>query len=126
MPDYKKYYTIPAPPDEVYRALTIPTAIQLWTNEPVVMSEEPDTEFSLWSDSITGRNISFITDKQIVQQWYFGDIEPASIVTIKLYMDGANTSLHLVHTNIPEPDYEDIIYGWTYVYIASLIQFFKE
>jgi uncharacterized protein YndB with AHSA1/START domain len=33
MKDYKKYFTISAPPEEVYMALTNPATIQLWTGE---------------------------------------------------------------------------------------------
>jgi len=37
------------------------------------MSEEPGSEFSLWEGDITGRNIEFIKDRKVIQEWYFGD-----------------------------------------------------
>ena len=40
MKDFKKYYTIQAPPDEVYLALTNPITIELWTGDDVEMSTE--------------------------------------------------------------------------------------
>jgi len=124
MKDYKKYFIIPAPPDEVYRALTTETAIQLWTGEKVQMEALPGSEFSLWDGSITGRNLKFEPENKIVQQWYFGEHEAESIVTIKLHPHKDGTSFELRHSNIPDEDYDDIVEGWNDTYIASLIDFF--
>ena len=126
MKDFKKYYMINAEPELVYKALTNAATLQLWTGSPAIMSEEPETEFSLWDDSICGKNISFIPGKQIVQEWYFGDQEPASIVTINLHADKTRTSMEVRHSNIPDEDYEDISIGWTETYVASLSAFYSE
>ncbi|MBE7178501.1 MAG: ATPase, partial [Mucilaginibacter polytrichastri] len=39
--DFKKYYTIPASPEDVYLALTNSATLLAWTGEPAEMSEEP-------------------------------------------------------------------------------------
>ena len=122
---FKKYYIIPAPPEEVYNALTNPLAIRLWTGEPVTMSTEPGSEFSLWGDSIEGKNLEFIPDKKIVQQWYFGDMDEASIVTIILHPHAHGTSAELKHSNIPDSEFDDITEGWNNVYFKSLHEFFE-
>jgi len=88
------------------------------------MSEEPGSEFSLWDGSIVGKNIEFDDGKKIVQQWYFGDQEEPSIVTLKLHPHAAGTSLEVRHTNIPDNDYEDITDGWTHTYMAALEDFY--
>jgi uncharacterized protein YndB with AHSA1/START domain len=127
MKDYKKYFIIPAPPEELFIALTNPATIQLWTGEPAVMSLEPGSEFSLWEDSIVGRNLEFEIGKKIVQQWYFGEDEEApSIVTIKLHPHAHGTSVELRHTNIPDEEYDDIVEGWNDVYFASLVDFYGQ
>lgn len=129
MKDFKKYYTIPAPPEEVYNALTNPTAIKLWSGEDAEMSTEPDSEFSLWEGSIVGKNLEFIDGKKIVQQWYFGnelDDTSASIVTILLHAKGNGTSVELKHNNIPDEDFNDIVEGWNDVYFGALHEFFSE
>jgi activator of HSP90 ATPase len=125
MKDFKKYYHIPASPEEIYLALTTPATIQLWTGEPAEMTAEAGTEFSLWDGSIVGRNIEFEPGKKIVQQWYFDTQEDDSIVTIKLHPDSQGTSVELKHTNIPDADYDDITDGWNNVYFASLIEFYS-
>lgn len=124
MKDYKKYYLVNATPEEIYMALTNPVTIQLWTGEPAEMSTEPGSEFSLWEGSISGKNLEFEPNKKIVQQWYFGEQEEPSIVTIKLHPDKHGTSLELRHTNIPDTDYDDIVNGWNDVYIGSIQDFF--
>jgi uncharacterized protein YndB with AHSA1/START domain len=125
MKDYKKYYLIPASPDEVYMALTNPATLQLWTGEKAEMSTVPGSEFSLWEESIVGRNLEFIPGKKIVQQWYFGDQENDSIVTIILHPHKQGTSVELRHTNIPDEDYEQIIEGWDENYFGSLLDFYE-
>ncbi|GAA4308845.1 hypothetical protein GCM10023149_02930 [Mucilaginibacter gynuensis] len=124
MKDYKKYYIIPATPEEIYMALTNPVTIQLWTGDPAEMSTEPGSEFSLWEGSIVGKNIEFEPNKKVVQQWYFDGQTEESIVTIKLHDDKHGTSVELRHTNIPDEAYEDITDGWDNVYFGSLEDFF--
>jgi uncharacterized protein YndB with AHSA1/START domain len=126
MKDFKKYYVITAPPEDVYLALTNPLTIQLWSGEEAEMSIEPGSEFSLWDGSIVGVNLEFEPNKKIVQQWYFGDREEKSIVTIKLHAAPEGTSVELRHSNIPDEDYEDIIDGWNNMYFGSLIDFYDE
>lgn len=125
MRDFKKYFIVPAPPEEVYLALTLPATIQLWTGEEAEMSTEPGSEFSLWEGSITGRNISFEEGKKIVQEWYFGEQEEPSIVTIKLHSHKQGTSAELVHTNIPDEAYDEMVEGWNDNYFGLLIAFYE-
>jgi len=126
MKDFKKYYIIAATPEEVYLALTIEPTIELWTGAKAQMQAEPDTEFSLWEDSIVGKNIEFEENKKIVQQWYFGEENEPSIVTIKLHPHKQGTSVELIHTNIPDEDFDNITDGWNQDYFGSLIDFYAE
>jgi activator of HSP90 ATPase len=125
MKDFKKYYIIPAAPEEIYLALTNPATIQLWTGDPAEMSTEPGSEFSLWEGNITGRNIAFEENKKIIQEWYFGEQEPASIVTIKLHPHKQGTSVELSHTNIPDEAYEEMVEGWNENYFGLLEEFYN-
>lgn len=126
MKEFKKYYIIPAPPEDVYRALTNANTLHLWTGEPAEMSAEAGSEFSLWDGSIAGKNIEFIPDKKVVQQWYFGEQPEASIVSITLHPHKHGTSAELKHTNIPSEDYQDITEGWDETYFGALIDFYTE
>ncbi|HYG19023.1 MAG TPA: SRPBCC domain-containing protein [Ohtaekwangia sp.] len=126
MKDFKKYYVVAASPEEIYLALTNPLTIRLWSGDEAEMSEEPGAEFALWDGSISGRNIEFEKNRKIVQQWYFGEQEEPSVVTIKLHPQDKDTSVEVKHTNIPDQDYEDIVDGWDNIYMASLIEFYED
>ncbi len=126
MKDLKKYYIIPAVPEDVYLALTNPATIYLWTGEEAEMSTVPGSEFSLWEGSIVGKNLEFVEGKKIVQEWYFGDQDNPSIVTILLHPDKKGTSAELRHTNIPDEDYDDIVEGWDTEYFGALQEFYEE
>lgn len=125
MKDFKKYYIIPAPPEEVYLALTFAPTIMLWTGAKAEMTPEPGTEFSLWDGSIVGKNLEFDPGKKIVQQWYFGDQSEESIVTIKLHAHPQGTSVEVRQTNIPDEDYDALVEGWNEEYFRSLQEFYE-
>lgn len=124
MKDFKKYYLLAGKPEEVYNALTNPATIQLWSGDPAEMSTEPGSEFSLWGESISGKNLEFIPGKKIVQEWYFGDQEEKSIVTIIIHDHKQGSSVELRQTNIPDEDYHNIVDGWNVNYFGSLDEFF--
>lgn len=124
MKNIKRYYTLKAAPADVYNALTNSRMLEIWTGEEVVMSAEAGTEFSLWNGSISGLNLEFEQNRKIVQQWFFGDQENDSIVTIKLHPDKKGTSVELNHTNIPDEAYENISDGWDEDYFGALRELF--
>jgi activator of HSP90 ATPase len=126
MKDYKKYYIIGASPEDIYKALTNPATIQLWTGEKADMSTEPGSEFSLWDGSIMGKNLEFEENRKIVQHWYFDGQEAQSIVTIILHPHKQGTSLELRHSNIPDDDYDSFVDGWNSSYFGSLQEFYEE
>lgn len=126
MKDFKKYFTLNAPPEEVYAALTNAATIKLWSGEEAEMSEVPGSEFSLFDGSIVGKNISFQKDFAIVQQWYFDGQEEESIVTIKLHPHKEGTSVEVRQVNIPDEAFEDISEGWNEYYFANLEEFYDE
>jgi uncharacterized protein YndB with AHSA1/START domain len=125
MKDFKKYYVLAATPEEVYNALVNPIALRLWTGEEAVMSEKPGSEFSLWEGSIEGRNLAFEKNRKVEQEWYFGDQETPSIVTLLLHPHPKGTSVELRHTHIPDEAWDDITEGWTESYFAALQDFFS-
>jgi uncharacterized protein YndB with AHSA1/START domain len=126
MKTYKKYFHIPTEPENVYLALTKDMSMKLWTGGEVEFVEEVGTEFSMWDGDIVGKNLEFIPGKKIVQEWYFGDENEPSVVTIKLHPDKKGTSLEFVQTNIPDEDYEDFTDGIEEQYIGGLLDFFEE
>lgn len=126
MQELRKYYRIKGTPTEIYAALTNPFSITLWTGSQAEMKEEPGTEFSLFDGDIEGVNLAFEKDSKIVQEWYFGDHEKKSIVTITLRPDRHYTKIELHHTNIPDDAFDDMAHGWDTYYFGGLKEFFEK
>jgi len=124
MKEIKKYYKLNASPADVYNALTNQIMIEIWTGEKAQFKAEPDTEFSMWDGSITGRNLEFQQDKLIRQIWYFEDVE--SEVTFKFHPEKKGTSVELHQTNIPDDAYENISEGWDSDFFGSLEELFND
>lgn len=125
MKTFKKTFKINAEPADVYSAITNPFTIELWSGYPAAMSEEPGSEFSLWEGDITGKNLDFVKDKKVVQEWYFGDQIERSIVTITIHPEKENSVVVVEHTNIPDGDYDEIALGWQEYYIGAILNFFN-
>jgi len=125
MKTFKKTFKINAEPSDVYAALTNPYTIELWTGYPAQMSTDPGSEFSLWEGDITGKNIEFVQDKKVVQEWYFGDQPEKSLVTITITPDKENSQVTVEHSNIPDEEFSDIAEGWKDYYIGAITTFFN-
>lgn len=125
MKTFKKTYSINADPSDVYSAITNPSTIELWSGYPAVMSVEPGSEFSLWDGDITGRNLEFVHNNKIRQEWYFGDQKEKSLVTITISPDRGNSKVTIEHINIPDEDFKNISEGWEDYYIGAIIAFFN-
>lgn len=126
MKTFKKYFFLKASPADVYNALVNPVMLEIWTGEKAVMSEEPGSEFSLWDGSISGKNVGFVQNEQVVQEWYFGEDEPPSQVILKLHARNSGTDLEVHQTGIPDEAYDNIAEGWMIDYIGGLKQLFEE
>ncbi len=125
MKTFKKTFKINAEPSDIYAALTNPYTIELWSGYKAQMSTEPDSEFSLWEGDITGKNLQFIQDKKLVQEWYFGDQPEKSIVTIDIAPEKEDSHVTVEHSNIPDEDFSEIAEGWREYYIGAIIDFFN-
>jgi activator of HSP90 ATPase len=118
-------YHIPATVQEVYLALTNPFTIELWSGYTAEMSVKAGSEFSLFEGNIIGKNLEFSENELIRQQWYFEGEEKESIVTIQLVPEKKNTVINLVHTNVPDEAYDEMVQGWKKNYFGALKYFFK-
>ncbi|MFO8236161.1 MAG: SRPBCC domain-containing protein [Bacteroidales bacterium] len=124
MKDFSNTYKIKGSPEDVFTALTNPFTIELWTGYPAKMDDKEGTEFSMWDGDIVGKNKEIRQNKKIVQEWYFGDQEEQSIVTIELFRSGKGTRVKLIHINIPDVAYENMKTGWNEYFFGNLQRFF--
>jgi len=123
---FKIYFKFDAAPKEIYKALTNKKTMELWSGAAAQMKEEKGSEFSLWDDSICGKNLEFEKDFKIVQEWYFGDQKDSSVVTIKLHPDKKGTSMEVRQTNIPDEAYDNVSECWIEGYYDGLSEMYNE
>ncbi|MEJ2593828.1 MAG: SRPBCC domain-containing protein [bacterium] len=126
MKDYKNYFRIKADPQDIYACLTNPATIELWSGYPAKMENVPGSEFEIWDGDITGRIISVVPEKEIVQQWYFDTQPEESIVTIKLHPDKNHVSVELRHVNIPDEVYDEFVTGWEEYFFGAIKHFLED
>jgi len=132
MKNIKKHYHIKATAADIYTALTNPLTIEIWSGATAVMEPVAGTEFSLWDGDISGINLEFEPARKIVQEWYFEDDEEGvtseqkSIVTIKLHDEGSSTDVELLHINIPDEAFDNIVDGWDRYYFKLLKELVEE
>ena len=124
MKNIKRYYVLNAEPKDIYNAITNKTMLEMWTGESVEMEPITGSPFSLWGGSITGINVEFVENRKIVQQWFFGEDDVHSMVTMKLHPHRKGTSLELIHNNIPEEAFENISDGWDEDYFGAMNELF--
>ena len=125
MKTFKQHYFINASPEEVFSAITNPFTIELWSGYPATMEAKEGTEFSIFDGDIAGKNIKITENQQLVQEWYFGESEVQSLVTIDLKSHKLGTKVNLEHTNIPDEELDDFTQGWNEYYWGAIQEFFK-
>ncbi len=123
--DFKTRIKIKADAEDVYAAFTNPFTIELWSGYPAVMPEVAGEEFSMWEGDIAGKILEIEPGQRIVQEWYFGEQEEQSVVTIKFFPKGGTVQVDLFHTNIPEEAYDEICKGWVKYYLGAIKEFLE-
>ena len=124
MKTIKQHHFIKATPEEVYTALTNPLTIELWSGYPAEMQPVEGEEFTMFDGDITGRIISVIPNQQLIQEWYFGERQEESLVTIELKAVEGGTRIELSHINVPDEDFKDLEEGWRSFYWGALKKYF--
>ena len=122
----KKTYTINAPIEKVWQALTDPKMIDAWGGGPAKMAAAVGTKFEFWGGDIHGENIEVIPNKKLVQHWYEGNWKKPSTATFTLEPNNGRTTLVLVHENVPAASHDDINEGWDQYYLDPLKDYVEE
>ena len=125
MKTIKQTHIIDATPAEVFLALTNPLTIELWSGYPAVMETGENAEFSIFDGDISGKNLKIVQDQQLIQEWYFGETDEQSVVTINLFPLKNKTRVEVEHTNVPDEVFEEFREGWKDFYFGALKKFFK-
>jgi activator of HSP90 ATPase len=121
----RQSYIIHAPATKVWQALVDPKLIAKWTTGAVTMNDKVGTKFKLWGGDIWGKNLEVRKNKQLVQEWYGGDWERPSIVTISLTYENKRTYIDMLQEDVPEEERDKINKAWKEFYFYPLTAFIE-
>ena len=85
------------------------------TGAPAEITNKEGAGFSAHGGHITGQNLKIVKDSLIVQSWRGLDWDKTdadSIFTLHFEPKGKNTTVHMVHANIPDKHADGIEKGW--------------
>ena len=125
MPSIDQSYTIEAPIDAVWRALTDPKEIDNWGAGPARMSETIGSDFELWGGDISGKNIEVESPNRLVQEWRYGDWPKPSIVTFELKSLDGKTEIRVTQTDHPDTEHQDLESGWRGHYLGAMKEYLE-
>lgn len=124
MKTIKQNYEMNASPDEVFKALTDPKIIKVWSGMPAKMDAKEGTKFSLWGGDMFGTNKEVVKNKKLVQEWCTKTFKSKTIFTIK--PKGTKTIVGLVHEGVPDKSYKNYADGWEQYYLGAMRKMFSE
>ncbi|HSX05458.1 MAG TPA: SRPBCC domain-containing protein [Candidatus Saccharimonadales bacterium] len=114
-------YTINAPVEKVWWALTTAEAAEQWGAGPAKFDSTEGGEFSYWDGDIHGANTKVIPNQLLEQDWYGHDRpEHCYKVRFSLTADGQTTTVHLEQPDVPEEEYQDMEAGWPDYYFTPI------
>lgn len=118
--------TVPANPDEVYKAWLSSEGHTAMTGGEANCTDRVGDEFDAWDGYISGKNLELEPGKRIVQSWrtsQFGDSEPDSQIDVTLEAVENGTLVTLHHTNVPD-DGDHYRPGWQDHYFTPMKEYF--
>jgi len=97
------------------------------TGAKAVCSSKVNGSFTAWDGYISGKNLSLVPNKKIVQAWRttdFSENDDNSELTLEFEQESGGCFLVLTHKNIPDnqPDYKK---GWVNYYFSPMKKFFR-
>jgi len=124
MKTIKQTYSMKATAKAIFDALTNPEVIEVWSGTPAEMNKIEGEKFSLWGGEIHGTNLEFVENKKIVQEWYGGKWDKPSKVTFTLTEENDETTVELLHEDVPDNSHGSIDDGWRTYYLGPMKEMF--
>lgn len=126
MASFTQTYTIESSPRHVWQALTDAEKINEWGAGPALMDDTVGYEFELWGGDVWGKNIEALPQKKLTQEWFTGEWESPSIVSIELTGTHSQTSVTLTHQDFPESEQPSLESGWSEYFFGPLKAYLEQ
>ena len=102
-------YTIQAPVEEVYKALTDASTAEQWGAAPAKVDAREGGEYSYWDGDIHGVFTKLVPQKLIEQDWY-GHDNPTWKYTVSFAFEGDHTAttVHMTYSGDIQDEQKDL------------------
>jgi len=120
--------TIPAPPAQVYAALTQSRLHAAFTGAAASGPARVGYRFDAWDGYINGRHLRLEVPRRIVQEWHttkWPRDYPPSQLDLRLEKHGANTRITMVQSGVPAHQAARYRRGWREFYWEPLKAYFR-
>lgn len=112
--------TFPISAAELFAIYTDAEKHSAATKSPAVSSAEVGADFSAHNGFITGKSLSIVPSRLVVQSWRGrnwkkSDLDSTLILTFSDLPHG-DGQIHLVHVNVPDHAHDEIAGGWEKAY----------
>lgn len=121
----KKTYHIKAPLERVWECLVDPREIENWGGGPAEMDSEEGSHFKFWGGEIFGTNIEVVPNEKLVQEWYGGEWDEPSLVTITLSEDEDASRIDLLQDNVPPDERDSVDEGWDEYFFGAMKKYLE-
>ena len=106
-------------PEVLYDLFLNPKKLSVITGSKASTGKRVGTKFSLFNGALSGKNLAIVPGKMIVQSWRSNgwsksDLDSVLVLTFSKIPGGGQ--INLVHSNVPENDYEGVKKGWQNYY----------
>jgi len=121
--------TIPATPEQVYKAYTDAKQHAAFTGSPATSDPRIGGKATAWDNYIQATYTELVPGEKIVQEWTSGDFPEGSqpsTLTITLKATPEGTELTMIHEGVPVSIADDIAQGWKDYYWEPLAEHFKK
>lgn len=119
--------TVPAPPQEVFAALTEAKRISQWSEQKGKVEAKVGGNFEMFDGWVKGTVLVYKPGKQLAYTWHPGDWneEVKSIVTYRFAATKSGTRVTLTHTGFPsEQERKNHHTGWLKYVFDPLKEYF--
>jgi activator of HSP90 ATPase len=112
----------PAAADVLFEMYLDPAAHAAFTGWPVEIGAEPGAAFRAFGGQLSGTILAVARPRLVVQSWRsvkFRAEDADSTLVLQFTPEGAggrSGRIDLIHVDVPEHDYQDVIEGWQKYY----------
>lgn len=110
---------LPASAESLFDAYLDPAEHAAITGKPVEIGSEPGAKFEAFEGMLTGEILHVVRPRLIVQSWRSALFRPEdrdSTLILTFTPEGNEGRIDLVHLDVPDHDYDDVVAGWKEYY----------